>query len=76
MEEDLDESSTDNNDQQSIPDHCFLCQQENRNVENDSSPGLMNSLVQVQSGRSWIKLAGRGGKLNGEFEKTCAVTFI
>ena len=40
MEEDeLDESSTDNDDQQSIPDNCIFAQQEIKNVDNDSSPG-------------------------------------
>ena len=41
MEEDeLDESSTDNDDQQSIVDNCIFANQDVRNVENDSSPGF------------------------------------
>ena len=41
MEEDeLDESSTDNDDQQSIVDNLIFANQDIKNVENDSSPGL------------------------------------
>ena len=39
-EDDLDESSTDNDDQQSICPECIFAQHEIRNVDNDSSPGF------------------------------------
>ena len=41
MEEDeLDESSTDNEDQQSIVDNLIFANQDIKNVENNSSPGF------------------------------------
>ena len=39
-QDDLDESSTDNDDQQSICPECIFAQHEIRNVDNDSSPGF------------------------------------
>ena len=58
MEEDeLDESSTDNDDQQSIVEHLIFANQDIKNVENDSSPGFQSK-----------KLSGKGYQSSSDDE--------